>query len=194
MLYSKFEMHYGAVEKTITLYFVIIGAIISSNSFFIKDFSNFSIFNLSNFQIYCCLFIFIVGSVTIFKIIEHRLLILTDVKNLNQNRKWFYENVGNNELQKYSMFEATYKSPSYYKRYRHFYWEVLGLSIVNSSFISLFFINIFQLFAISNEYYKIINWVCYICISIVTVVLFFSYYKRRAESEEEKLENKILSK
>jgi hypothetical protein len=49
MLYSKFEMHYNAVEKTITLYIVIIGAIISSNSFFIKDFNSFSIFELSNF-------------------------------------------------------------------------------------------------------------------------------------------------
>jgi len=193
MLYSKFEMHYGAVEKTITLYFVIIGAIISSNSFYIKDFNSFSIFELSNFQIFCCLFIFIVGSVTILKVIEHRLLIITYVKNLNQNRKWFSEKVSNNELQKYSMFEASYKSPKYYKKYRHFYWEVLGLSIINSSFVSLFLINVFKLLKIDSKFHNFINWVWYILISILFIILFFVYYKNRAKSEEKNLESKDLA-
>lgn len=49
MLYSKFDMHYNAVEKTITLYLVIIGAIISSNSFLIKNINEFNLFQLSDF-------------------------------------------------------------------------------------------------------------------------------------------------
>jgi hypothetical protein len=193
MLYSKFEMHYGAVEKTITLYLVIVGGIISSNSFFIKDFKGFSIFSLTDFQIFCCLFVFIVGSVTIFKVIEHRLLIITYVKNLNQNRKWFSEKSGNKELEKYSMFKASYKSPPYYKKYRHFYWEVLGLSIINSSFISLFFVNVFKLLEIESKYNLFVNWVWYIIISIIVIFLFFKYYKKRAESEEKNLENRNLA-
>lgn len=65
MLYSKFEMHYAAVEKTIGLYFLIIGAIVSANSLFIKSDVSFSIFSLSEFQISCCFFIFIVGTIVL---------------------------------------------------------------------------------------------------------------------------------
>lgn len=193
MLYGKFEMHYVAVEKTITLYLVIVGAIISSNSFFIRDFKKFSIFNLTNFQIFCSLFVFIVGSITIFKVIEHRLLIITYVKNLNQNRKWFSEKVGNNEFEKYSMFEASYKSPQYYKRFRHFYWEVLGLSVINSSFIAIFLINIIKLLGLKCTYYNFINWIWYLIISFVVIICFFQYYKARANNEEKKLEDKKLA-
>lgn len=144
MLYSKFEMHYNAVEKTIGLYFLIIGAIVSANGIFIRNDETFSIFNLSEFQISCCFFIFIVGAIMALKVIEHRLLIITYVKNLNQNRKWFNVSVANEELQKYSLFEATYKSPKYYKKYRHFYWEVMGVAIINSSFLALFLVNVFK--------------------------------------------------
>jgi hypothetical protein len=193
MLYGKFEMHYVAVEKTITLYLVIVGAIISSNSFLIKNLKMFSIFDLTNFQIFCSLFVFIVGSITIFKVIEHRLLIITYVKNLNQNRKWFSEKVGNNEFEKYSMFEASYKSPKYYKRFRHFYWEVLGLSVINSSFIAIFLINLFKLLRLECKYYNFVNWLWYITISVIVIVCFFQYYKTRANREEKKLEEKKLA-
>lgn len=193
MLYSKFEMHYSAVEKTITLYIVIVGAIVSSNSFFIKELDKFSIFDLTSFQMYCCLFIFTVGSVTIFKTIEHRLLIITYVKNLNQNRKWFSDKGGISELEKYSMFEASYKSPQYYKKYRHFYWEVLGLLIINSSFISLFLINLFKRLELNCKYYVFVNWLWYIFISLFVIIVFFQYYIKRAESEEKKLEEKGLA-
>jgi hypothetical protein len=115
------------------------------------------------------------------------------VKNLNQNRKWFSEKVGNNELQKYSMFEASYKSPKYYKKYRHFYWEVLGLSIVNSSFIALFLINFFEILNFDSDFYNFINWIWYLFISILVIIFFFVYYKKRAESEEKNLEAKELA-
>jgi len=194
MLYSKFEMHYGAVEKTIGLYFLIIGAIVSANGFFIKNDKSFSVFDLSEFQISCCFFIFIVGSIVALKIIEHRLLIITYVKNLNQNRKWFNEKITNNELQKYSLFEASYKSPKYYKKYRHFFWEVIGVAIINTSFLALFLINIFKIFKFSSNHYKILNWLWYFIILIVGTGIYIRYYKKRAKSEEEKLEFKNLAK
>jgi hypothetical protein len=80
MLYSKFEMHYAAVEKTIGIYFLIIGGILSTNSFLIKDWNNFSIFFISDFQVFCCLFISTIGFITSMKVIEHRLLIIAYVK------------------------------------------------------------------------------------------------------------------
>lgn len=192
MLYSKFEMHYNAVEKTIALYFIVIGAIISANSFFIKGNSTFSIFNLSEFQIVCCLFIFIVGTVVSLKVIEHRLLIITYVKNLNQNRKWFNDKIANNEIGRYSLFETSYKSPKYYKKYRHFYWEVIGLSTINSSFLALFIVNIFKIFTFESTYFKQINWFWFFVILTIGVFLFLNYYKKRGLNEENKLENKGL--
>lgn len=193
MLYSKFEMHYNAVEKTIGLYFIIIGAIVSANGFFIKNDPTFSIFHLSEFQISCCFFIFIVGSVASLKIIEHRLLIITYVKNLNQNRKWFNENIANKNLQKYSLFEASYKSPKYYKKYRHFYWEVMGLAIINGSFLALFLINILKLFNFQSRFDGIINWFSFFVIVIISSLILMKYYKKRAENDERKLESKDLA-
>lgn len=193
MLYSKFEMHYSAVEKTISLYFIIIGAILSANSFFIKDFNNFSIFSLTEFQIFCCIFIFILGSVNLLKVIEHRLLIITYVKNLNQNRKWFIEKFEKEQLQKYSIFETTYKSPKYYKKYRHFYWEVLGIGIINSSFLSLAIINLLRIFQLQSKYYIIINWLFFILISLISTILFMGYYKFKGNHMEKDLLKRNLA-
>lgn len=193
MLYSKFEMHYAAVEKTIGLYFLIIGAIVSANGLFIKSDASFSIFSLSEFQISCCLFIFIVGTIVLLKVIEHRLLIITYVKNLNQNRKWFNENVANGELQKYSLFEASYKSPKYYKKYRHFYWEVLGVAVINCSFFALFVINLSKLFNLKSVYSSIINWLVFLIIIFIGTIIVLKYYKKRAKNDEAKLEEKNLA-
>ena len=92
MHYGKFEMHYNAVEKTISLYFIIIAGIISANGFFLKNINDFFIFELNDFQILCCLFIALIGLITILKVIEHRILIIKYVKNLNLKRKWFIDN------------------------------------------------------------------------------------------------------
>jgi Ca2+/Na+ antiporter len=192
MLYSKFEMHYNSVEKTIALYFLIVSAMVSANSFFIENKASFSIFNLSEIQYVCCLFIFIIGTITCLKIIEQRLLIITYVKNLNQNRKWFNKNVAENELQKFSLFQTSYTSPKYYKRYRHFYWEIMGVALINSSFIALFLINFFKQFNISSHHPYIINCIWLIIISVLGVYILFVYYKNRGETEEKSLEGRGL--
>ena len=192
MLYSKFEMHYNSVEKTIGLYFLIVSAVVSANSFFIKKKASFSIFELSEIQGVCCLFIFIIGTITCLKIIEQRLLIITYVKNLNQNRRWFNKNVAGQELQKFSLFEATYRSPKYYKRYRHFYWEIMGVALINSSFLALFLINFFKQFDHYSPYHYIINCLWFVIISILGVIILFLHYKNRGETEEKSLKDRGL--
>ncbi|MGM0934732.1 MAG: hypothetical protein ACQEWD_14950 [Bacteroidota bacterium] len=192
MLYSKFEMHYNSVEKTIALYFLIVSAVVSANSFFIENKVPFSIFNLTEIQIICCLFIFIIGTITSLKIIEQRLLIITYVKNLNQNRKWFDENVAGAELQKFSLFQTTYKSPKYFKRYRHFYWEIMGVALLNSSFFALFLINVVKLLGATSQKSYLINSLWLLIISFLGVYLLFIYYKYRGNTEEKSLENRGL--
>jgi len=44
---NKFEMHYTAVEKTITVFFIIIASIISANGFLLKKPGEFNIFFLN---------------------------------------------------------------------------------------------------------------------------------------------------
>jgi len=194
MLYSKFEMHYSAVEKTISFYFLIIGAVVSANSFFLKDYDKFSIFNLSDFQLICSFFIFVMGSVNLLKIIEHRLLIITYVKNLNQNRRWFSVNVFNeDELEKFSLFKTSYKSPKYYKKYRHFYWEVLGIAIINSIFISLTIINLSKKLNLNSSYATELNFIGFIVLMIISIVVFMYRYKKRGENLEKDLTKRGLA-
>lgn len=194
MLYSKFEMHYSAVEKTITVYFLIIGGMLSANSVLIKDWDNFSLFSLRDFQIFCCLFISIIGFVTTMKIIEHRLLIITYVKNLNLNRKWFFDSYGENELQAYSIFEATGETPKYYKPFRHFYWEILGIATVNSAFLSVFIINLVAMFKFQSVYCVLINWAWFALITLIETAIILVIYKKRGDKEEAKLKAKGLGK
>lgn len=192
MLYSKFDMHYSAVEKTFAVYFLIIGGILSANSVIVKNWNAFSIFKLSDFQIFCCLFISTIGFVTTMKIIEHRLLIITYVKNLNLNRKWFFDNYGENELNAYSIFEANEKSPKYYKPFRHFYWEILGIGAINSSFLSLVIINLVVTFNLQSKHYILLNWVWFAIITITITSVNIFIYRWRGNSEENKLEKKNL--
>lgn len=193
MLYSKFEMHYAAVEKTISFYFLIIGAVVSANSFFINNYENFSIFDLSGFQLICSFFIFIMGSINLLKIIEHRLLIITYVKNLNQNRKWFSINsFDKNELDRYSLFKTSYKSPKYYKKYRHFYWEVLGIAIINSIFISLILVNLFKKMNWESSYADLMNFIGFIIFMFISVYIFMFSYKNRGTSLEKDLTTRGL--
>lgn len=193
MLYSKFEMHYSAVEKTVSIYILIIGGILSTNGFLMKVVNNFSVFRLNGFQIFCCFFISIVGTILTLKVMEHRLLIITYVKSLNLNRKWFFDNLDPNRFAEYSLFEASYKSPKYFKRYRHFYWEVLGLSLINSSFLSLFLINIICKIGVTSKYAELINWSFCVFVCVISTYLIIRYYKYRGEKEENKLDERNFS-
>src|SRR5438132_218470 len=106
LLYSKFEMHYGAVEKTIGLYVLLVGGILSANGFLTKSLDAFSIFEMTSFQLVCSTFLSLLGIFVIMKVIEHRLLIIAYVKSVNLNRKWFVDNASDKNLHKYTYWEA----------------------------------------------------------------------------------------
>ena len=191
MFYGKFEMHYSAVEKTIFIYFLILGGTLSASSLSIKNWGNFSIFNLNNLQIIFSVFISAIGLITILKIVEHRLLIIKYVKGLNLNRKWFFDNCGKNDLEAYSIFEASEKSPKYYKPFRHFFWEVLGMTAINSSFLSIATINLGRkLLNLKSKDYRIYNWGWFFILFITMTILVIKYYKWRGQKEENELKNK----
>lgn len=190
MLYSKFEMHYNAVEKTIALYFIIVGAVISANSILLSQDLDFSLFELSSLQIGCSFFIIVLGYILSLKVVEHRLLIITYVKNLNLNRKWFNDNIADHKISQYSIFKVGTESPKYYKKYRHFYWEALGLAIINSIFLGVFLVNIISSF----EFFKHqnsagFNWIWIMIISLIGTLVFMRYYKKRATEMENNLTN-----
>jgi hypothetical protein len=185
---NKFEMHYTAVEKTITVFFIIIASIISANGFLLKKPGEFNIFFLTDFQVFSSLFISLIGFITTLKVMEHRILIIKYVKSLNLIRRWFWDKLGHAELSKYSIFKATYESPRYYSKYSHFFWEIFGLASINSVFISTFLINIsIKIFNLSSDHYKTINWIWFILL-----VFLFSFsstviYRKRGEKEEKKI-------
>jgi hypothetical protein len=107
------------------------------------------------------------------------------------NRKWFIDNFGEDELQNYSIFKATSESPKYYKPYRHFYWEILGIALVNSSFFSIFIINLFTLLKFEAKNYISINWFWFILITIVATKIILYIYKKRGLYEEARLNRKL---
>ncbi len=80
----------------------------------------------------------IVGCLVYFKIVEHRILLIAYVKCLNVNRKWFVNNSEDRNIENYMFYKAGHESPPFYKRYRHFYWEAIGLSLINSFLLPIF--------------------------------------------------------
>jgi hypothetical protein len=190
LLYSKFEMHYNAVEKTISLYLLVTGAVFSANGFIIKDWAKFSIFNLSDFQILSSLFVSLIGVFTIMKVIEHRILIIAYVKSVNLNRKWFIDRFPEDQLREYAYFEATIHSPKFYKPFRHFFWEIAGISAINSLFVALFFIGIFKGVGVTSKHYLVIDWMWLIAIAFAFTTVMIIIYKKRGEAEERGLNNR----
>lgn len=193
MLYSKFEMHYSAVEKSVAVFLLIVGAILSTSSLTIKDFESFDFFKISQFHLIGCLIMSILGFIITLKVIEHRLLVITYVKSLNLNRKWFQDNFDQVELSKYSLFKAGFDSPKYYKKFRHFYWEILGLATIVSIFCSLFTINILKKIGCTSKYYEAINWTAFVILTLIVTILIMGIYKQRGEHEEKRLTELDLS-
>ena len=83
--YNKlFEIHYKAVELTFNLFLIIVSAFIGVLSFVYKDsISQLNVFELDDLSL---AFIFIgatAGLFLYFKMVEHRILIITYVRSLN---------------------------------------------------------------------------------------------------------------
>jgi len=193
-LYSKFEMHYNAVEKSINFYIIIVGAIISLQSLIYKKEDRISLFSLTGIQMLLLLIVTIFGYIIFLKVLEHRILIIAYVKSLNLNRKWFLDNSEDTNLSKYFFFKADVKSPEYYKKFRHFYWEAIGLATMNSIILSLLIINGF-IRLLKIEAIHALAYNCFYVIAITAVLVYISVrvYKSRGNQETEKLRKRIIS-
>lgn len=195
LLYSKFEMHYGAVEKTIGVYILVIGGILSANGFLTEKLDTFSMFDLSQFQLVCSTFLALLGFFVIMKVIEHRLLIIAYVKSVNLNRKWFLENANTPTLYKYMYWEANPEHPKFYKPYRHFFWEVVGLSSINGVFISISGINLVKMmFRFESVYAEVFNWGYFIIVLFLATLVMVLTYKTRGKSEEREMASRAYNR
>jgi len=193
-LYSKFEMHYNAVEKSINFYVIIVGAIISLQSLLYNKAERISLFSLTGIQMLLLLIVSLFGYIIFLKVLEHRILIIAYVKSLNLNRKWFLDNSEDSTLDQYFFFKADVKSPEYYKKYRHFYWEALGIATINSIILSLLIVNAFiRLFHATATHALAFN-----CLFVVIITCILSYisikiYKARGTQETNKITLRIAA-
>jgi hypothetical protein len=188
--YQMIERHFDSAEKSTTSYLVIIAAVVSINGYLQKE-KEFSIFQLTDFQILCAFFITIIGTIILLKVIEHRLIIISYTKTLNLNRNWFVDNLSTIELKKYLFWAPKVNQPQYYRPFKHFFWELMGLATINSPFLSICVVNLFMRFNFNSKHAKIINWVSFISISVVSVLLMMFIYKIKAEKEEKKVFERI---
>ena len=193
-LYSKFEMHYTAVEKSINFYIIIVGAVISLQSLIYKKEDRISLFSLTGIQMLLLLIVSIFGYIIFLKVLEHRILIIAYVKSLNLNRKWFLDNSEDVTLGKYFFFKADVKLPEYYKRFRHFYWEALGIAAMNSIILSLIIINAFiRLFQLKAVHALAFNCFYVVLITVILTYVSLEIYKYRGTQENDKLNKRIIS-
>lgn len=172
---GKAEMHYKAVESTIRLYFVLIGALLTIWAYIYKDdISSFDIYKLNPIIILTTIIILVIGILSFLKVAEHRLLIIAYVKSLNGLRKWFVDNTNTN-IEKYFIFKADPKYPPFYHRNRHFYWELVGLAFLNSLWIVLMLNTIIP---------KKIGYILLPLACLISIWLQINYYKRQGLKKE----------
>jgi hypothetical protein len=185
MLYGKIDMHYQAVEKSITFYFVLIGAVISLNGLVYSKSDKIQIFNLSGLQNIFLVILCVLGLLIYFKVIEHRLLIIAYVKSLNLNRKWFLDNSEDKSLGDYLYFKASVANPKFYKKFRHFYWEAAALSTINSLCFSVLIINLFvNTFNFTSNNAIRINFIWLIILTAALIYFHLLYYKLSGNKKE----------
>ncbi|MGE0020477.1 MAG: hypothetical protein AB7S72_12475 [Draconibacterium sp.] len=128
---EKADLHYRAVESTMRLYFVLVAGFMSLIAYVYKDnFVNLQINRLNILILLITGVLFIIGLITYFKVAEHRLLLLNYIRSLNAVRSWFIDN--SNLSKDYFLFSPDKKKPPYFRRFRHFYWELLGIATLNS--------------------------------------------------------------
>lgn len=191
-LYSHFDMHYSAVDKTINFYFVLIGAIISITSFSGKIIIQTGIFELSEIQLLFLFVLAIIGTVIYLKVIEHRLLVIAYVKSLNLNRKWFEKHSEDLAINDFLYFKTGVESPPFYKRFRHFYWEAIALGFINSLLLALFLINIEKkIIIILSKDAIVYNCLFLASISVILTSLHLYYYKKRGMTEDKALRKRF---
>jgi len=170
---EKADLHYRAVESTIRLYFVLIAGFMSLIAYVYKDdFDNVKVNELNFLILGITSVLFIIGLISFFKVAEHRLLLLNYIRSLNAIRRWFIDNSDVSE--EYFLFEPNKKMPSYFRRFRHFYWELLGIASLNSFWGLVLFSNLCSSISVL--------WLPLIC--IILIILQMSYFRLRAYNKE----------
>ncbi|MBI9062566.1 MAG: hypothetical protein JEZ14_11320 [Marinilabiliaceae bacterium] len=140
---DKCEMHYKAVENAIKIYFILIGIILSAFAAVYKDEKNIiEIFQCNYPLIVTEAVLSFLGCITFFRVVEHRLLILSYVRSLNGIRKWYCDTSSMN-VNPYFIYKPNPKLPTYFSNNGHFFWELLGLAFLNSCWLALVIYGLF---------------------------------------------------
>lgn len=179
---EKSELHYKAVDATIRLYFILIAGFMSVLAYVYKDnLEAFIICKINILLLGILAILFVIGLITLFKIIEHRILLLSYIRSLNGVRRWFIDNSEVSE--DYFIYKADKTQPAYFKRFRHFYWEILGIAFINSFFGIILLYNALP----NTKFFYLI-----IVIVLITFFQMFFYKKRSQNKEKQELnDNKI---
>lgn len=188
MLYDAFNRHSKAVEKTITFFWVFVGAMVSLQGLNYKKAQELSLFNLTTIQLLLLSIIFIVGAIAGAKVIEHRLLYIAHVKSINLIRKWFVDHSEDKDLVKYLFFEPCVRFPPYFKVRRHFFWETSGILLIDSILLSFFITNI------SIGYIQLslhIKLAIFFVIGIILLCLSMCYYWKMLISRDKNLNSRL---
>ena len=170
---DKADLHYRAVEATIRLYFILVAGFMSLIAYVYKDnFDKLQVNQLNYLVLGMMGVLFIIGLITLFKVAEHRLLLLNYIRSLNAVRCWFIDESGLS--QDYFLFPPDKRKPLYFRRFRHFYWELLGIAILNS---------FWALVLIYNGWINANYWVLLLAF-IFLILLQLGYYRLRAQKKE----------
>lgn len=166
---DKADLHYRAVEATMRLYFILVAGFMSLIAYVYQDdFAALEINKMNVLMLGIISVLFIIGLTTFFKVAEHRLLLLSYIRSLNGVRSWFIDNCNLDE--KYFLFKPDKSQPLYFRRFRHFYWELMGIALINSIWALVLSYNLFPKLKV--------HW--FVLLSIVMIVLQMLYYRIRA--------------
>jgi hypothetical protein len=160
---DKCDMHYKAVENAIKIYFIVIGLVISVFTAIYKDQKDlYNLMQSNSTLIIAELILWLVGCITFFRVLEHRLLILSYVRSLNGVRKWFCDTSSIN-ARSYFLYKPDPNLPKYYNKNGHFMWELLGLALINSCWLVLMTLGTLRL----NFIFLILIYIISTCIQMV---------------------------
>lgn len=187
------DSQHRAVERVTTVYFLLVGGVMSLNGFLMKDVASFSIFELTDFQVWSCLFLGVLGRVVISNVLEHRLLLLKYKKNINMNRQWFHERFPNEKLGKYTLWKVGSEYPQLYTKYRPYWWEMLGLSMITSFFLAIALVNFLKEFGGTSPHHQVLNWLALVSATLSIAGALMLWYKRRSLKVAAEVEARVKS-
>jgi len=189
MFHASFDRHSKAVEKSITFFWIFIGAMVSLQGLIYEQ--PLSLFRLTGLQLLLLGAIVVLGGINTVNIIEHRILYITYVKSINLTRKWFLDQSEDTNLGKYLFFEPRVDSPAYFKWKRHFFWETLGVILIESMLLSLWLTNVLIEWASRLVNSISIKLIIFIFFCVICLLLGMYFYKLNLNNRDKDLRSKI---